>query len=130
GESCFEHFHEDPLRPLVIVGIRRVDLTRPVVHGANFLELALEILDIASRADRWMNAFLDCVILGRRAERIPSHRMKYIKSLKPLISRPAVRKDVTPPMADMQPRSRWIWKHIKAVIFRARIVVLGFVKPV
>ena len=36
-EACFEHPQEDPLRPFVVVRICGVDLTRPIVHRADFV---------------------------------------------------------------------------------------------
>ena len=77
-----------------------------------------------------MNAFEDGVILRRRAKRIPTHRMKDVETLEPLVSGPAIRKDVAAPMSDVQARSGRIGKHIEAVIFRSGIVVFRFVKAV
>src|SRR5205814_7879364 len=104
-ETRLEHPHEDPLCPFVIAEIGRVDLTRPVVHSADLMELALEVFDVPFGADGRLNALLDGIVLSGRTECVPSHRVKHIETLKPLVSRPAIRQNVASPMAYMQTRS-------------------------
>src|SRR4030095_13421992 len=130
SQAGVEHLHEDPLRPFVIVRIGRVDFARPVVHSADLLKLALEIFDVSLCADGRMNAFLNRIIFGWRAERVPTHRMEYIETLEPFVSGPAVRQDITAPMPYMQSRPRRVRKHIEAVIFRARIIVLRLMETI
>src|SRR5215475_6724689 len=77
-----------------------------------------------------MNAFLNCIVFRRRAERVPAHRMEHIETLEPLVPRPAIRQDVTAPVSYVQSGTRWVRKHIETVIFRARIIVLRLVKMV
>src|SRR5262249_28724749 len=84
-ESGFEHLYENPLGPFVIFGIGRVDLTRPVVHGADLVELSLEVFYVAFGAGWPMNALLDRIIFGGRAECIPSHGMQNVIALKPFV---------------------------------------------
>ena len=47
GEPFLEHADEEPLVPLVIVGIARGDLALPRVADAEALELALHVRDVA-----------------------------------------------------------------------------------
>src|SRR5262249_269002 len=65
-----------------------------------------------------------------RAERVPTHRMEYIETLEPFVPRPAVGQDITAPMPYMQSRPRRVGKHIEAVIFRARIIVLRLMEAI
>src|SRR5262249_23214536 len=119
----------DPLRPLVVFGIGGIHFARPVVHRADFLKLTLEILDVGTRANDGVNTLLYGVVLSRRTEGIPSHRMKDVVTLQPLISGPAIRKDVAAPVPDVQARPRRVGKHVEAVVLGSWIFVAGFVKP-
>src|SRR5262249_45098589 len=127
SQAGVEHLHEDPLRPFVIVRIGRVDFARPVVHSADLLKLALEIFDVSLCADGRMNAFLNRIIFGWRAERVPTHRMEHIETLEPLVPRPAIRQDITAPVSYVQSGTRRVRKHIETIIFRAWIIVLRLV---
>ncbi len=49
----------------VVVGIGRIDFTRPVVHRADLIQLAFEIFDVVAGADCRMNPFFDGVIFSR-----------------------------------------------------------------
>src|SRR5262249_23687841 len=120
SKAGFEHLHEDPLRPFVVVRVSCVDFARPVIHSADLLKLALEIFDVSPCADCRMNSFLNGIILGRRAKRVPTHRMEHVETLEPFVSRPTIRKDITAPMPYVQSRTRRVRKHIETVIFRAR----------
>src|SRR5215471_5368284 len=56
--------------------------------------------------------------------------MKNFVTLQPLISGPAIRQDVTPPVAYMQSRSRGIREHIEAIVFRPWILIARFMQLV
>ena len=101
-QSGFEHFYEDPLCPFVIARIGRIDFARPVIHRADLVKLALKIFHIPLRANRWVNTLLNGIVFGRRAERIPAHRVKHFESPEPFVSRPAIRQYIAPPMPDVQ----------------------------
>ena len=57
-----------------------------------------------------MNVVFDRVILGRQAERIPSHRVKDVVSLHALFARDDIQRGIGTRMAYMQPLSRRVRK--------------------
>ena len=75
-EPPLEHPDEQPLIPLVVLGIARGELTFPGVADAEPLELSFHVRDVAARRYLRMNAALDSSVLGRKAERIPSKWMQ------------------------------------------------------
>ena len=77
-----------------------------------------------------MNSFLDGVVFSGRTERVPSHWVKDVVTLEPLVSRPAIRQDVAAPVTDMQAGSGWVGKHVEAVVLRPRIVIFRFVQAI
>jgi hypothetical protein len=54
--------------------------------------------------------------------------MEDVETLEHFVSRPAVRQHITAPVTNMETRTGRIRKHIQTVVFRSRIVVVGFVK--
>src|ERR1051326_8465726 len=80
-EPALEQAAEQPLRPAVIARIAGIDLARPVVAGADQLELSPEVPRVLVRRLARMLAGLDRVLLGRQAERVPAHRMEHVEAL-------------------------------------------------
>src|SRR5436309_13526861 len=60
----------------------------------------------------------------------PPHRVQHLVALKPFVSGPAIRQNVTAPMPYMQPRSRRVCNNIQAVVFGPRMIIPRLVKPV
>src|SRR5437762_14329110 len=63
-EPALEQELEDPLRPLVVAGIARRQLARPVVREATPLEQDLEDGDVARGADAGVNSVTLGDVLG------------------------------------------------------------------
>src|SRR5262249_5211967 len=68
-------FEKDPLSPLVIAWISRVDFAQPVVAESDFFELAFEAFDIADSRDRRMLSRLDSELFRGQSKCIPPHGM-------------------------------------------------------
>ena len=117
--------HEDPLRPFKIPGVRGVHLALPVVAEADGLELLFEVRHIGLRRRARVLAGLDCVLLRRQAERVPSHRMQHIETSHLFIPSDDVRRGVAFGMADVQALTARIREHIEHVVFRLRCVEAG-----
>ena len=116
---------EDPLRPAVVLWIGRVHLAIPVVAEAERAYLLAEAVDVLLRGDRGVGSCLDCILLRREAECVPSHRMKDVEAFHPLVAAEDIRRGVALGMADMKPRARGIRKHVEAVELLARCGRVG-----
>ena len=68
GQALFEHLQEDPLGPLVVLGIGGVDYTVPVKAVAQHLQLTGEVLNVLAGDDGGMDVVLDGKVLRRQAE--------------------------------------------------------------
>src|SRR4029453_13263398 len=119
-EPGIVNLEKNPLRPLVITSIGRVDLTLPVVGKTNSLELVLEASHIFARRDCRVLATFDRVLLRRETERVPAHRMQDIESTHALVTRDDIRGSITFGMADMQACAARVGKHVEDVKFRLR----------
>ena len=64
------HLEEDPLRPLIVLRVCRVDDAVPVEAVAEHLELAGEVFDVLLRDNCRMDMVLDGEVLGRQAKGI------------------------------------------------------------
>ena len=121
GEPLLEHADEEPLVPLVILGIARGDLALPRVADAQALELALHVRDVAAGRDLGMNPALDGRVLGRQAEGVPAKGMEDVVAAHPLRAGDDVADDVVPHVPDVS-MSRGIGEHLETVELRPRRV--------
>ena len=117
-----EHPQEGPLRPLVVFGVARAHLARPVEREADFVELLAVAGRVALGGDGRMLARLDGVLFSRKSEGVVAHRVKDVEALEPLVAGIDVRGDVAQRVADVQTRTRGVGEHVEYVVFRARRV--------
>ncbi len=115
-EPCVVQPDENPLRPLVILGIGRVDFLVPVIGKPEPFNLPAEIVAVLLRRNARMRSRLDGVLLGWKSERVPTHRMQNVKSLGALVTTNDVRRRVAFRMAYVKTRSRRIGEHVQAII--------------
>ena len=115
GEPLLVELLEDPLRPLVILRVRRVDLAVPVVGETERADLLAEAVDVLLRRDRGVSTRLDSILLGRKAKRIPTHRMQDVEALHALVAAENVRRRIALGMPDVQACARRIREHVEAV---------------
>ncbi len=108
----------DPLGPPVVVGVDGRELAVPVVAEAEPLQLATERVDRLAGGDRGMDAGLDGVLLGRKPEGVPAHRMQDVEAPHPLVAAQDVGGRVALGMAHVEPRSRGVGEHVEAVELR------------
>ena len=116
---------EDPLRPLVVAGIRGVDLAGPVVGEAQRLDLAAEVVDVGLGGDPGVGVGLDGVLLGGEAEGVPSHRVQDVEALHPLEAADDVGGGVPLGVADVQPRAAGVGEHVEDVELGPPAVEVG-----
>ncbi len=74
GDALLQHLQEEPLVPLVVLGRAGREFARPVDGPAHGETLPLHVGDVLVRPLRGSDAVFDRRVLGRQAERIPSHR--------------------------------------------------------
>ncbi|MNM57629.1 hypothetical protein D3C81_688420 [compost metagenome] len=77
---------KNPLCPFIIFRVRRTDLPIPIVGEAKRLNLAAEIVDILHGNMAGMFTRIQRMLLSRKTESIPAHRMKHVISAHPLVT--------------------------------------------
>ena len=86
GQALLEHLQEDPLGPLIIVGIRGVHHPVPVEAVAQHFQLAGEVGDILPGDDGRMDVVLDGVVLRGQAEGVKADGEQHVVALHPLLA--------------------------------------------
>src|SRR5260221_11319797 len=76
GQPFFEELEKDPLRPLVVIGIRRGELLPPINHQTGPLNLPLEVGDVLRNQAGRMLSDLQGVILRVDAEGVIAKRLE------------------------------------------------------
>ena len=117
GKAALKELKEDPLGPLIVIGIRSIDLSCPVKRKAERLKLALEMGNIIFCYLRRMNVILDCVIFRWKPERIPAHGIKHIIALQPFLSCHDIQRRIRTRVAYMKPLTAGIGKFNQAIKF-------------
>ena len=121
GQPVLEHLQEDPLRPLIVGRVGRVDRAIPVKAVAKHLELLGEVCNVVFRDNGRMDMVLDGIVLGRQTERIKSDREQDIVALHPALAADDVHRRERARVADVQPLSGGIRELDQPVKLRARI---------
>ena len=124
GDALLEHAQEQPLVPLVVVGVAGGQLTRPVDGQAQRLQLALHVGDVVARPLGRRHAVGHGGVLGRQAESVPAHGLQHVAALHAHEAREHVADGVVAHMAHVQP-ARGVGKHGQAVEFLAGRVFVG-----
>ena len=109
---------EDPLGPLVVLGVGGVDLPVPVKGIAQHLELPPEVLDIIVRHLGGMDVVFDGVILCGQAKGVVSHGEKNVIAIHPAFARHHVHSGVGAGMPHMEPLTGGIRELYQRIEFR------------
>ena len=115
GCKCVLANEEDPLGPLVVLGVGGVDLTIPVKGEAQRLELAAEMVHIALGDDGGVDVVLHGEVLGGQTEGIPAHGVQHIVAVFTALAAYHVQRGVAAGMADVQARTRRIRELHKGI---------------
>ena len=121
GQTVLEHLQEDPLCPLIVGRVGRVDRAIPVKAVAEHLELLGEVCNVVFRDNGRMDVVFDGIVLGRQTERIKSDREQDIVALHPALAADDVHRRERARVADVQPLSGGIRELDQPVKLRARI---------
>ena len=114
-EALLVELQEHPLRPLVVVRARRVDLLTPIDHQPRALELPLKIRDILGRQLHRVRADLERVVLRVDPERIVAERLEHIMAQQPVIAGRDVAASERKQVPHVQPFGRRIREHHERV---------------
>src|SRR3954447_1597625 len=126
GPICFRieprvvDLEENPLRPLVVARICRVDLPLPIIRETDPLQLALEFRHVFTRGDCRVLPGFDRVLLRGQTKSIPAHRVQDVEAAQSLIARNNVGGGVAFRMTNVQPGPAGVRKHIEHVEFWLR----------
>ena len=123
GQPGLEQPQEDPLRPLVVLGLARRDLARPVDRPAHPLHLLADRRDVLPRGDGRVLAALDRRVLGRQAERVVAHRMHHAPAVAAADQRDDVAHRVVLDVPHVQLAGR-VRQHLQHV-HQPRLVLAG-----
>ena len=126
GKPLLKEFQEDPLRPLVVLGIGRVHLAGIVEGIAETLQLLAETRHIVMCDLCGVDPRLDGIVLRRQAERVVADGEEHVIALHAALSRNDVHCGERARMADVQSLSGWIGKLDQAVEFRLVMRALRF----
>ncbi len=119
-----EEVEEHALLVLVVARIAGRDLAAPVEREAHRLELRLHRFDVLVGPRARIDLALDGGVLGRQAERVPSHRMQHVEASGALVARHHVAHRVVAHVPHVDAPGR-VGEHLQHVVFRARIGVGG-----
>ncbi len=86
GQVILEQLEEDPLGPLVVVGVRGVHHPVPVEGIAQHVKLLGEVGDVLLGDDGGMDVVLDGVVLRRQAKGIKADGDQHVVTLHPLLA--------------------------------------------
>ena len=133
GKALFEQLDENPLGPLVILGVGGVDFTVPVKGQAQRLQLALEAGHVLGGDDFRVDVVFQGVVLGRQAEGVPAHRVEDVIAALTLFAGNDVQRGVAARMAHVQTGRRRVRELDQCIEFRLGMVDLRmeglFVRP-
>ncbi len=119
GQAALVEHQEEPLRPLVILRRRRIDLARPVVRASGDCQLALEVGGVTRDGFRRMRSLQDRLVFRGQSERVPSHRVQHVESRHPLVTADDIARNVIVQMTDAEACAGGVGEHLEDVEFRA-----------
>ena len=117
SQALFEELDEDPLGPLVVLGVSGVDLTIPIEGQAQGFQLALEAGHVLGGDDFGVDVVLQGVVLGGQAESVPAHGVQDVVATLALFAGYDVQRSVAARMADVQASGRGIRELDQGVEF-------------
>ena len=104
---------EDPLRPLVVPGVGRLDGAPHVVAHPQPAQLLAVVDDVRRRRDGRVLAGLHGKLLGGQAEGVEAHGVQHVATGHPLIAGEHVGADESERMADVQAVVRRVREHVE-----------------
>ena len=117
-QSVLVHLEEDPLRPVIVVLVGRVNHARPVKGKADAFQLIGELLDVVVRDLAGVNAGLDRGILGRQTVGVKADRKQDIVALQAALAADDLKPRICLDVSDVHARARGVREFDKRVKLR------------
>ncbi len=127
-QPTVKEFKEQPLGPAVVIAVAGRLFAIPVDGQSETVELAAHLFDVSVRPFAGVDIPFDRCVLCRKAEGIPSHRMKNGMAAHPLHPRDHIRDHVVAHVTHVQ-SSRGIREHRQRVENRSCRILWGSVRP-
>ena len=124
NKAFFHHVQEHGLLRAVVFGVAGREFAAPIDGESELHELLPHVGDVFPRPSPRMDVVVHRGVLGGHAERVPSHRMEDVESLRLAIARNHVAHRVIAhvPHVDF---ARGVREHLKDVVFGLRFVFAG-----
>ncbi|MNO67679.1 hypothetical protein D3C76_584890 [compost metagenome] len=103
GQTTVVQLDKNPLCPFVIFRIGCADLAVPVIGEAQRFDLAAEIINVLKSNLARMLSGIHCILLSRKSEGIPAHRVQHVVAAHPLVAGDDIRRRVAFRVSYMQP---------------------------
>ncbi len=116
GQADFVELQEDPLGPLVVLGLGDIDHPVPVVHETHPPELASEVLNVAWDELHRVYAQLQGEVLRVDAESVEADGLEDVVPLQPLETAVDVRAREGVHVPHVQPFARRVGVHHQVVV--------------
>ena len=123
SEIMLEKLQEYPLRPFVVIGVRRIYFSFPVKRKSQGFKLSFEVCYVILRYDFRVNFILYGIVFRRKTESVPAHGVKNVISHKTFFSCDNIKRCIRPRMSHMKSLTRRIRKLDQSVKLRLRIIV-------
>ena len=125
SQTVLVQLQEDPLGPLVVLGVGGVDLTVPVEGEAQSLQLLAEVVHIVLGDDGRVDVVLHGEVLGGQTEGIPAHGVEHVVAVLTALAAHHVQRGIAAGVAHVQTRARRIRELHEGIELGLFVVDLG-----
>ena len=108
SQTMLIQLQEDPLGPLVVLGVGGIDLAVPVKGKAQSLQLTAEVVHIVLGDNGRVDVVLHGKVLSGQAKSVPTHGIQHIVAVLTALAADHVQRGVAAGMAYMQAGTRRI----------------------
>ena len=126
-EALLPHLEEDPLAPLVVLGVAGVEHAVVVIGEAHAAHGLGGLRDILVRPDARLRVVLDGGVLGGQAEGVVAHRVQHVEAAHAGLTRHGVADRVVARVAHVQV-ARGVREHLQHVLLGLLGALLGLVE--
>jgi hypothetical protein len=121
GQALLVQLQEQPLVPLVVLGVAGVQFAGPVEGGRVELHALLLLRDVVVGPAARVDAALDGGVLGGKAERVPADRVQHVEALLAPVARHDVTEGVDLGVTHVQVAGR-VREHVEHILARPFVI--------
>ena len=125
GQTMLEELQENPLGPLVVIGIGGIDFPGPVKGETQALELVLEVGYIVLGDDFRVDVILDGIVLGGQTKGVPAHGIENIIAFHTALAGQNIQCGIGARMTHMQTLSRRIGEFHQRIELGLGVIIGG-----